>query len=1278
MAITSIKIQNGFGNTLAVIRHNAVFSAPRYSGIGLYTYTGDSSRMDMYSMSRRNMLSEAYDAFMSAWNRGYVFERYRLGPYGWEVIQRNTRYVSRISQGGLPNADGQLYVNTDSCLSWKPGVGGTYVTGYKSDALRNNYLVNHTTAGVPVASAVGAGSLTLFDTCVPCPSSCDTAMLIRNWFEDLKMRIDEMKDLAYIYDTDTNTQRSYITSAMLHYWSYSESVVKRLTYMWHNMTPLAPNCHSVRRWTYPHLSYDQLNYSDAVTTANDLKADWDSAYFNVIPSYVTMVHMWNYCMMLRSIKTTIEAAPEDPSGFVVNSCANMYPSGGKWKAKCTISLGNTYGETDNVSVFVTDVNGYSINLKSVSDTAYTKVDDLAYTMKRITSEYQDNASGAFHVTAKFLPFIYAEYRDVDGTSMYPGDTGVLPVYGDSVTLTPPPPEFPDESESESVSESESASLSGNVVLRKGVSAMRADDEESESASASESQQDEEDVQPADTSAYYYGTSDDEDSYFWLVRGTPEEPLRYRNKLGHTLIKLKLSYRDTTRWALVERTGMTEDEFSELAGSVVAGTSMLDDIFIDPNTNTVFPTTGIWRMNDYDFPIVSTDITSPYIDNSDQSGWRIYRKSDSIHVNKMRILCKVGTSCLAFCNLDRFYSRIGAGYVQVGIASPDYNYNFTQSASMPALNITDVHVAANIPASAQLFDLEVTPNFCGVWPMPKDILGVKQVGSASYAAFTGNPNGCSIGFVFFKCTEQASGDRSRLLGQGSAPVDTIVPSVAENSVDDPDMSAIDNAVYTGESVNKDNIAVDSIRTSDRNDTRITSIRASKSYADNITVIGNSEDEDVQALFGDYEFYEIQSGNTTYIKRYPRTALIAKADRGGWGVGLNISPITGSTYLQVQGQGGSPTWWLFGDTYNASSPDLTRMYHSGRSRVYMVARDKCCLEFINTGNAGANITISKQYTVSQSKRAAGYPDEKDRTSVSHIVAFSNIDAGTYRVTAQGPVIINLPEEVECIAGQVTTIEFRCLFEPETTIVPVDLNVEPGILDGKGNTNYFEIGAPRTSSNNANVLTAMNAMGKYALMSGVYGELSAYYILLGTGWSIEYSSNIDEWIISRPRVDGNGKHEYRANRLPGPGESLTISGYYEFEWGNSIEVFADIVGLGTPVNEQQEIKNITSGSRSTTGQKANNNETDTNVVYTNAILSPTREQYMRSRSWPFRTTIPEWNNIWCLEVTWSFVNTENNTERTHTQTWFWSACAPRAPIENMMPERKLIQIEDGETTT
>lgn len=274
---------------------------------------------------------------------------------------------------------GDFLIEGSDCVSW------TYTDQTIEDITLNN--------GLPVH-----GAILLTDMCPTC-TKCENIYSLMYEFENMKLWINMLKDVN-LYDLE-DTKTRYLNLKDL-----------RVT------SPISP-C-----GVYPA--------DDTILKGTQL-----------FKEYVTMLHMWNYVVSINNYSSTIQIAPEDTAGFVVQTKHSVTTCGDNNTVKvgCTVDAcidhiisGSTKGiptDYNKLSVYIPPdsmhfsygpmetggdgflpIAGSTVTVTTARQTDPTAIAGAA-TIKHLESvphPYQVDKAGTFMMEAKFLPFIPSETK----------------------------------------------------------------------------------------------------------------------------------------------------------------------------------------------------------------------------------------------------------------------------------------------------------------------------------------------------------------------------------------------------------------------------------------------------------------------------------------------------------------------------------------------------------------------------------------------------------------------------------------------------------------------------------------------------------------------------------------------------------------------------------------------------------------------------------------------------------------------------------------------------
>ena len=361
---------------------------------------------------------EERQAFFSDEDNGYLI----LGSTATAVEHQAT--INPVWDGRLPaplrkvntingvgaNAAGEFFIDGSECDSWgyiKNGIAeGSGEVGEEVWFVRRNKATGEL---IKYKYPNGFG-IWLTDACPAC-TSCETIYRLKYEVENLKMWLNTLKDV--------NMYTSTLYGDVPNHVGYRRDLLKQ------------------QRIT---------EYNEDQACSTNLQPDdkyMQLQGIQLLQQYMTVVHMWNYVVSRNNSSTLITIAPEDTTGFVVQtkraltSCANtqsirccidVQPCGAYWDTNPT-SPGGFPGDYQ-ISIYVPEksnrvsfepfdsdvqqqnaLNGiYTMTIRTRASSlvqnqpvAYKQAD----TSPTLTPDYIDaKVAGTYVVTTKFLPFIY--------------------------------------------------------------------------------------------------------------------------------------------------------------------------------------------------------------------------------------------------------------------------------------------------------------------------------------------------------------------------------------------------------------------------------------------------------------------------------------------------------------------------------------------------------------------------------------------------------------------------------------------------------------------------------------------------------------------------------------------------------------------------------------------------------------------------------------------------------------------------------------------------------
>lgn len=301
------------------------------------------------------------------------------------LVALGSRWLKTINYVQAP--DGLFLITGDSCFSWIPGM--TQIHNYVRDTgsqVQDTRIESY-------LEELGGG-IHILNMCAAC-SSCQPFATIRMLLEDVKLKLNEFKDIN-LYDSATATQRKQILRQ--------------------HLMAANPACN------IPARQDDQTPVESSM----------------LLGQYATCIHMWNYIAARAHSTTTISTAPHDPAGMLIKT-KRIYPAclagnpahGTGGTIQCTIDVRRSSQSrpdlpTPDISVYVPPVYtefqpaGFDNNVGANDATiAHDSYDASHKTIT--TSTWQVGAPGTYMVSAYVLPFNYAELLDAQGNQLYPTD-----------------------------------------------------------------------------------------------------------------------------------------------------------------------------------------------------------------------------------------------------------------------------------------------------------------------------------------------------------------------------------------------------------------------------------------------------------------------------------------------------------------------------------------------------------------------------------------------------------------------------------------------------------------------------------------------------------------------------------------------------------------------------------------------------------------------------------------------------------------------------------------
>lgn len=386
--------------------------------------------------------SEERQAFFSNEDNGYLV----LG--GTATVVEHQATINPVWDGRLPaplrkvntingvgaNAAGEFFIDGSECDSWgyiKNGIAeDSGAAGEEVWFVRRNKVTGEL---IKYKYPNGFG-IWLTDACPAC-TSCETIYRLKYEVENLKMWLNTLKDV--------NMYRSTLYGDVPDHIGYRRDLLKQ------------------QRIT---------EYNEDQACSTDLQPDdkyMQLQGIQLLQQYMTVVHMWNYVVSRNNSSTLITIAPEDTTGFVVQTKRALTSCADAQSIRCCIDVKPLYTWWDKataaggypkdypISVYVPDgsntVEFRPFKNISAADALHYVEGDKTGTITKMTIrtladiEKQPTAhkfaefatvpttegevpvstfinakvAGTYVVTTKFLPFIYYRaWRIINGERVY--------------------------------------------------------------------------------------------------------------------------------------------------------------------------------------------------------------------------------------------------------------------------------------------------------------------------------------------------------------------------------------------------------------------------------------------------------------------------------------------------------------------------------------------------------------------------------------------------------------------------------------------------------------------------------------------------------------------------------------------------------------------------------------------------------------------------------------------------------------------------------------------
>lgn len=221
----------------------------------------------------------------------------------WDNIEVTGATFIRTINGVSPDSNGAFFLSGSECDSWGYITGGTAVdAGYKDgDGLL---------AADPVVAGSTASGIWLTDLCPAC-DSCEMLYRLKQEVIQMKLWLAVLRDVS-LYQAGNE--------------------LKEANWLWDRKFPAEPNCGA---------------YVLGSTFSAYAKDEGYSKGLQLIQQYMTTVHMWNYLVNRNNKSDVISIAPEDTSGFVVQTKRSVTSCSSKQKISCRVSILSCNAVADN-------------------------------------------------------------------------------------------------------------------------------------------------------------------------------------------------------------------------------------------------------------------------------------------------------------------------------------------------------------------------------------------------------------------------------------------------------------------------------------------------------------------------------------------------------------------------------------------------------------------------------------------------------------------------------------------------------------------------------------------------------------------------------------------------------------------------------------------------------------------------------------------------------------------------------------------------------------------
>lgn len=305
-------------------------------------------------------------------------------------MPKSLRKIKTIN-GVVPNDQGDFFIDGSDCDSWQYGTE-----------------VEEERDGVVTRSWVDDGhTISLMDLCPAC-TSCETIYRLKYEVENLKMWLNTLKDVSLYWSRIYDDRQDHV--------GQRRSLLNSLRI---TGGTLATSCG------------EGFTEDDRYMQLKGIQ---------LLQQYMTVVHMWNYVVSRNNSSTLITIAPEDTTGFVVQTKRALTSCADKQGIRCCIDvkplgiikdgtvdlIEGGYPANYPISVYVPDRSNefsfepfmddrqdlvlgdvHSMTIRTLGDAlAQPVAHKQADTSATGTTYIDARVAGTYVATVKFLPFIY--------------------------------------------------------------------------------------------------------------------------------------------------------------------------------------------------------------------------------------------------------------------------------------------------------------------------------------------------------------------------------------------------------------------------------------------------------------------------------------------------------------------------------------------------------------------------------------------------------------------------------------------------------------------------------------------------------------------------------------------------------------------------------------------------------------------------------------------------------------------------------------------------------